>query len=80
MIAVGKWKEQCGISWASGWIAPEYVGSASAEAVLQLHCIELNGDWDKFIPWAYQRYQDQLNDRQAVQIRTDEPIKLPRAA
>ena len=51
-----------------------------AEALLQLRCIELNGEWDKFIPWAYQRYQDQLNDRQAVQIRTDEPMKLPRAA
>ena len=54
--------------------------SRRAEALLHLRCIELNGDWEKFIPWAYQRYQDQLNDRQAVQIRTDEPMKLPRAA
>jgi hypothetical protein len=50
------------------------------EALLHLRCIELNGDWDKFIAWAYQRYQDQLRDHQAVQIRTDEPMELPRAA
>jgi hypothetical protein len=46
-----------------------------AEALLHLRCIELNGDWEKFFAWAYQRYQDQLHDRQAVQIRTDEPMK-----
>jgi hypothetical protein len=51
-----------------------------AEALLHLRCIELNGDWDKFIAWAYQRYQDQLQDRHAVQIRTDKPMELPRAA
>jgi hypothetical protein len=51
-----------------------------AEALLHLRCIELNGDWEKFITWANQRYQDQLRDRQAVQIRTDEPMELPRAA
>jgi hypothetical protein len=51
-----------------------------AEALLHLRCIELNGDWENFINWTYQRYQDQLRDRQAVQIRTDEPMPLPRAA
>ena len=51
-----------------------------AEALLHLRCIELNGDWDEFIVWVYQRYQDQLRDRQVVQIRTDEPMELPRAA
>ena len=51
-----------------------------AEALLHLRCIELNGDWEDFIAWAYQRYQEQLHDRQAVQIRTDQPMELPRAA
>ena len=51
-----------------------------AEALLHLRCIELNGDWENFITWTYQQYQDQLRDRQAVQIRTDEPMLLPRAA
>jgi hypothetical protein len=52
----------------------------SAEALLHLRCIALNGDWENFITWTYQQYQDQLRDRQAVQIRTDEPMLLPRAA
>ncbi len=51
-----------------------------AEALLHLRCIELNGDWQEFIAWAYQQYQEQLQDRQAVQIRTDQPMELPRAA
>jgi hypothetical protein len=51
-----------------------------AEALLHLRCIELNGDWDQFIGWAYQRYHEQLQKREAVQIRTDEPMKLARAA
>jgi hypothetical protein len=51
-----------------------------AEALLHLRCIELNGDWEEFISWAYQRYHDQLHDRQVVQIRTKELMKLSRAA
>ena len=51
-----------------------------AEACLHLRGLELNGDWESFITWTYQQYQDQLRDRQAVQIRTDEPMLLPRAA
>ena len=51
-----------------------------AEALLHLRCIELNGDWEEFIAWAYQRYHDQLRDRQAVQIRTKQLMELTRAA
>jgi hypothetical protein len=53
---------------------------ARAEALLQLRCIEINGDWDTFMAWAYQRYHERLRDRQAVQIRTDQPMTLDRAA
>jgi hypothetical protein len=51
-----------------------------AEALLHLRCVELNGDWDQFIGWAYQRYHEQVQKREAVQIRTDEPMALARAA
>jgi hypothetical protein len=51
-----------------------------AEALLQLRCIELNGDWDQFIGWAYRRYHEQVRNREAVRIRTDKPLKLARAA
>ena len=51
-----------------------------AEALLRLRCIELNGDWETFIAWAYQGYQDKLRNCEVVQIRTNEPIDLPRAA
>jgi hypothetical protein len=67
---VGERMDCAGMRWIPG----------RAEALLHLRCIELNGDWEKFITWAYQRYQQQLDDRQAVQIRTDQPMKLPRAA
>jgi hypothetical protein len=51
-----------------------------AEALLHLRCIELNGDWDQFIDWAYQRYREQLQEGEAVRIRTDEPMELARVA
>src|ERR1019366_6921892 len=51
-----------------------------AEALLHLRCIELNGDWEPFIGWAYQRYHEQLQNREAVRIRTDKPMDLARAA
>ncbi len=75
-----KWKGPCDSWWANAWIVPACLGEERAEALLHLRCIELNGDWDEFIVWVYQRYQDQLRDRQVVQIRTDEPMELPRAA
>ena len=51
-----------------------------AEAVLHLRCIELNGDWDAFFSWAHERWRQKLLNREAVQIRTHEPIPLPDAA
>jgi hypothetical protein len=67
---VGERMDCAGMRWIPG----------RAEALLHLRCIELNGEWEKFIAWAYQRYQEQLHARQAVQIRTDQPMELPRAA
>jgi hypothetical protein len=62
---VGERLDCAGMRWIVG----------RAEAVLQLRCIELNGDWDKFIDWAQQQYHTRLLDRQAVLVRSNEPLK-----
>jgi hypothetical protein len=51
-----------------------------AEALLHLRCIELNGTWEDFFNWAHQRWRKKLLNREAIQIRTNEPIALPDAA
>lgn len=46
-----------------------------AEALLHLRCIELNGDWEKFIAWSDQEYQKRLHRYEPVQIRSSELLK-----
>ena len=46
------------------------------EALLRLRCIELNGDWDKFFNWGYNRWIKKLREREKVQIRTTEVIDI----
>jgi hypothetical protein len=53
-----------------------------AEPVLQLRCIELNGDWDQFVEWATTKSSQELCSGKAVQIRhyrpkpsADRPLK-----
>lgn len=48
-----------------------------AEALLHLRCIELNGDWDHFYEWVYNRWHDKLLRNEKVIVRTNEPISLP---
>jgi hypothetical protein len=62
---VGERLDCAGMRWIPG----------RAEALLQLRCIELNGDWEAFIAWSDQRNQQRLLDRQAVTIRSDQPLK-----
>ena len=50
-----------------------------AEALLHLRCIELNGDWERFFAWGYQRWLDQMRAGQRVMIRTDQADALPTA-
>ena len=50
-----------------------------AEAVLHLRCIELNGEWERFFAWGYQRWLDHLRAGQRVMIRTDQADALPTA-
>jgi hypothetical protein len=62
---VGERLDCAGMRWIPG----------RAEALLHLRCIELNGDWEEFIAWSDQQNHKQLLDRQAVLIRTDQPLK-----
>jgi len=44
-----------------------------AEPVLQLRCIELNGDWDQFMDWATTKSSRDLASGMGVQIRHSRP-------
>jgi hypothetical protein len=44
-----------------------------AEPVLQLRCIELNGDWDEFIAWASDQTTTELQNGQLIKIRGATP-------
>jgi hypothetical protein len=62
---VGERLDCAGMRWIPG----------RAEALLHLRCIELNGDWDEFITWSDQQHAQRLLDRQAVLIRSNQPLK-----
>ena len=51
-----------------------------AEALLHLRCIELNGDWNKFVTWTQRRTHARLRKRRRVKILTDQPLTLNTAA
>jgi uncharacterized protein UPF0236 len=61
---VGERLDCAGMRWIPG----------RAEALLHLRCIELNGDWETFIAWSDQQNYQRLLDRQAVMIRSDQPL------
>jgi hypothetical protein len=46
------------------------------EALLHLRCIELNGKWDHFFAWGYQRWLEKMEQGEKVMIRTEEPETL----
>ena len=50
-----------------------------AEMLLHLRCIELNGDWERFFEWSYQRWLHHMQGGQRVLIRSDQPDALPTA-
>jgi hypothetical protein len=48
-----------------------------AEALLQIRCIEINGDWDRFIQWVHDtRRADALAGRTS-RLRRGKPAPLP---
>ena len=51
-----------------------------AEAVMQLRCIDFNGDWDAFVSWAANQCTDQLRLGKPIQIRTAPSKKSKQAA
>ena len=49
-----------------------------AEALLQLRCIELNGDWDAFIAFVYAKLsRKQRASRRQIRLLQDAPEPLP---
>lgn len=65
---IGERLDCSGMRWITG----------RAEALLQLRCIELNGDWDRFYRWA--RNEIETRQRQCssmFRIRTSEPLQIP---
>jgi len=49
-----------------------------AEAILQLRCIDINGDWEAFIDYVHDSAQQQAMERgHAVRIQQQEPDELP---
>lgn len=67
---VGERMDCSGMRWIPG----------RAEALLHLRCVELNGDWDKFFDWAYNKWRIKLRKEEKVLVRTNEPIELLKAA
>lgn len=67
---VGERMDCAGMRWLQG----------KGEALLQLRCIELNGDWDRFIAWVQERHRERLRQRANIRILTDQPMKLAKVA
>lgn len=63
---VGERMDCSGMRWIPG----------KAEALLQLRCIELNGEWDQFFDWAYTRWREKLQRTEPMLVRTNTPIDL----
>lgn len=53
---------------------------ARAEPLLQLRCLELNGDWDDFLAWTMRQNEQKLRRHEKVQIRAQTATPLGVAA
>jgi hypothetical protein len=67
---VGERFDCAGMRWLKG----------KAEALLHLRCIELNGDWQKFVNWFQRKNQGHLQKGERRRVLTDKPLTLKRAA
>jgi len=67
---VGERLDCSGMRWVQG----------KAEAILHLRCIELNGDWDKFVKWHQRRTNACLQRTKRRKILTDQPLTITKAA
>jgi hypothetical protein len=53
---------------------------AKAEALLHLRCIELNGDWQKYVAWFQGKTLRRLQSDHDLRVMTDQPLTLTEAA
>lgn len=51
-----------------------------AEGLLHLRCIELNGDWQKYVAWFQGKTLRRLKRRHSVRVLTNQPLNLAAAA
>jgi hypothetical protein len=49
---------------------------AKAEALLHLRCIELNGDWQKYVAWFQGKTLRRLKHRRRMKVLTNQPLTL----
>jgi hypothetical protein len=66
---VGERFDCAGMRWVKG----------KAEALLHLRCIELNGDWQRFVNWFQRKNQGHLQKGQRHRVLTDQPLTLKKA-
>lgn len=67
---VGERFDCAGMRWLKG----------KAEALLHLRCIELNGDWEKFVNWFQRKNQGHLQKGERRRVLTDKPLTIKKAA
>jgi hypothetical protein len=67
---VGERFDCAGMRWLKG----------KAEALLHLRCIELNGDWQKFVNWFQRKNQGRLRKGKPHRVLTDQPLPVKKAA
>jgi hypothetical protein len=53
---------------------------AKAEALLHLRCIELNGDWQKYVAWFQGKTLRRLKHGRRMKVLTNQPLTLAEAA
>jgi hypothetical protein len=51
-----------------------------AEALLHLRCIELNGDWEKYVAWFQAKICHRLKRGKRLRVMTNQPLTLAEAA
>ena len=67
---VGERFDGAGMRWLKG----------KAEALLHLRCIELNGDWQKFVNWFQRKNQGHLHQGKRRRVLSDKPLTVKKAA
>lgn len=67
---VGERFDCAGMRWVPG----------KAEALLHLRCIELNGDWQRFVTWFQRGVKKRLRKARRHKVLTDQPLRLSKAA